>query len=104
MADPLLAQSAVDPLNNAAWVLRDHPALACLGAAAYANFPLTTTDNHTAGAICVIDVPPRRWSHGQMAHLSLLADIVRDQLELQDHERAVTLHRIWKGVAEPQRW
>jgi GAF domain-containing protein len=87
-----------DPLLGA------HPAVVSLGAAAYAGIPLITLDGYPVGTLCAVDAVPRNWSHQQVMQLTLLADIARDQLQLQNYERDASLRRAWKGVPELAPW
>jgi two-component sensor histidine kinase len=48
----------------------------------YAAVPLTTSDGHNLGTLCVIDKEPRCVEDGQIEDLKDLASIVMDQLEL----------------------
>lgn len=48
----------------------------------YAAVPLTTSDGHNLGTLCVIDKEPRAIEHEQIEDLKDLASIVMDQLEL----------------------
>jgi two-component sensor histidine kinase len=48
----------------------------------YAAVPLTTSDGHNLGTLCVIDKEPRPMEQGQIEDLKDLASIVMDQLEL----------------------
>ena len=48
----------------------------------YAAVPLTTSDGHNLGTLCVIDKEPRPIENEQMEDLKDLASIVMDQLEL----------------------
>jgi GAF domain-containing protein len=94
----ILSDTAMDP------IFHDHPAVVSLGVVAYAGIPLITRDDHAIGTLCVIDVIPRDWAHDQLAQLALLADIVVDELELQDYVREAAFRQAWKGVPESSRW
>lgn len=48
----------------------------------YAAVPLTTSDGHNLGTLCVIDKEPRPINHEQIEDLKDLAAVVMDQLEL----------------------
>ena len=48
----------------------------------YAAVPLTTSDGHNLGTLCVIDKEPREITQEQIEDLKDLASIVMDQLEL----------------------
>lgn len=49
----------------------------------YAGVPLTTSDGHNLGTLCIIDKNPRPIDEGQIADLKDLASVVMDQMELQ---------------------
>ena len=49
----------------------------------YAAVPLTTSDGHNLGTLCVIDKEPRPIENEQVEDLKDLASIVMDQLELR---------------------
>ena len=49
----------------------------------YAAVPLTTSDGHSLGTLCVIDQEPRSIDDKQVEDLKDLASIVMDQLELR---------------------
>ncbi|WPZ02614.1 histidine kinase dimerization/phosphoacceptor domain -containing protein [Blastomonas marina] len=49
----------------------------------YAAVPLTTSDGHSLGTLCVIDKEPRSIDHRKVEDLKDLASIVMDQLELR---------------------
>ena len=49
----------------------------------YAAVPLTTSDGHNLGTLCVIDREPRPIDPGQIEDLKDLASVVMDQLELR---------------------
>ncbi|MFC7538126.1 sensor histidine kinase [Sphingomonas sp. GCM10030256] len=48
----------------------------------YAAVPLTTSDGHNLGTLCVIDKEPRPVTQAQIEDLKDLASVVMDQLEL----------------------
>ena len=55
----------------------------------YAAAPLTTSDGHNLGTLCILDKTPRSLSVSQVDMLSQLADLVVDELELRRSARAV---------------
>lgn len=105
--DPGLCASAI--LQDGAWVLgdakRDPRALANplvtgeFGLRFYAGCPLTTWDGYRLGTLCVIDREPRTTRADELEHLSDLAAVVMDQMELRrsaraaDHRHGQELHQ-----------
>lgn len=89
--DPGLCASAI--LSNDPYVLNDastdprslaNPLVAGeFGLRFYAGVPLTTSDGHNLGTLCIIDKEPRPIDDTQIADLKDLASVVMDQLELQ---------------------
>lgn len=49
----------------------------------YAGVPLTTSDGHNVGTLCIIDTKPREFSSEQIELLSDLARMAVDELELR---------------------
>ncbi len=95
--DPGLCASAI--LQDDPWVIedarRDPRALANplvageFGLQFYAGAPLTTSDGHNLGTVCVIDREPRRFGASERRVLEDLAAIVVDELELRLAARQV---------------
>ena len=56
----------------------------------YAGVPLTTSDGHNLGTLCVMDKQPRRITDAEMATLVDLAAVVVDELELRVSARRTT--------------
>ena len=84
--DPyLLADASIDPRSLA------NPLVAGdFGLRFYAGAPLTTSDGHNLGTLCVIDKEPRPIDERQIEDLQDLASVVMDQIELQlSAQRAV---------------
>jgi two-component sensor histidine kinase len=77
--DPyLLADASVDPRSLA------NPLVAGeFGLRFYAGVPLTTSDGHNLGTLCVIDKKPRLIDDEQIEDLKDLASVVMDQIEMQ---------------------
>jgi two-component sensor histidine kinase len=77
--DPyLLADASIDPRSLA------NPLVAGdFGLRFYAGVPLTTSDGHNLGTLCVIDKEPRAVDESQIDDLKDLASVVMDQIELQ---------------------
>lgn len=89
--DPGLCASAI--LSNDPHVLTDasidprslaNPLVAGdFGLRFYAGVPLTTSDGHNLGTLCIIDKEPRPIDEDQIADLKDLASVVVDQMEMQ---------------------
>lgn len=68
---------------------REHPLVGSsavvteLGVISYAGVPLIESGGHALGALCVLDVTPRRWSEGQVETLRELAALVSTEIELR---------------------
>ena len=96
--DPGLCASAI--LQDGPWVLgdakRDPRALTNplvtgeFGLRFYAGCPLTTWDGYRLGTLCVIDRKPRTTRADELEHLSDLAAVVMDQMELRRSARAAS--------------
>jgi len=56
----------------------------------YAGVPLTTSDGHNLGTLCVMDKQPRRITDAELATLVDLAAVVVDELELRVSARRTT--------------
>jgi sigma-B regulation protein RsbU (phosphoserine phosphatase) len=95
--DPGLCASAI--LGDAPWIVEDaqrdprtiaNPLVAGeMGLGFYAGAPLTTTDGHNLGTLCVIDQRARPFSETQAQTLSDMAAVVMDELELRLAARRV---------------
>lgn len=89
--DPGLCASAI--LGDAPYVLNDasinprsltNPLVAGdFGLRFYAGVPLTTSDGHNLGTLCVIDKQARPIDQAQIEDLKDLASVVMDQIEMQ---------------------
>src|SRR6195952_2483147 len=89
--DPGLCASAI--LSNDPHILTDasmdprslaNPLVAGdFGLRFYAGVPLTTSDGHNLGTLCVIDKQPRPITEDQIEDLKDLASLVMDQLEFR---------------------
>ena len=77
--DPhILTDASIDPRSLA------NPLVAGdFGLRFYAGVPLTTSDGHNLGTLCIIDKQPRPIDDAQIADLKDLASVVMDQMELQ---------------------
>ncbi|HUR51892.1 MAG TPA: GAF domain-containing SpoIIE family protein phosphatase [Mycobacteriales bacterium] len=94
---PGLCASAI--LDDRPWVVTDaandprtlaNPLVAgSFGLRFYAGVPLTTSEGHNLGTLCVIDKQPREIDDGELDVLSGLATLVVDQLELRLQAREV---------------
>ncbi len=73
---------------------RDNPAVAGMGVAAWAGFPLRSVDGHVLGTFCVVDLRPRTWTDDQLAILRTLAAAATTEIGLRtavEQERAARL-------------
>ncbi len=87
--DPGLCSSAI--LSNDPHILPDasldarslaNPLVAGdFGLRFYAGVPLTTSDGHNLGTLCIIDKEPRQIDEAEIANLKDLASVVMDQIE-----------------------
>ena len=76
--DPYILEDArADPRSLANPLVAGH-----FGLRFYAAVPLTTSDGHNLGTLCVIDKEPRPINDEQIEDLKDLAAVVMDQLEL----------------------
>ena len=84
--DPyLLADASIDPRS-----LSNPLVAGDFGLRFYAGVPLTTSDGHNLGTLCVIDKEPRAIDDEQIEDLKDLASVVMDQIEMQlSAQRAV---------------
>lgn len=64
-------------------VLADSPAIADLGAVAYAGFPLRDATGRTVGSLCVIDHEPRAWAPAELEVLQDLAAACSSEVQLR---------------------
>ena len=60
--------------------LRGNPAVAALGVAAYAGWPLTDHTGEVVGALCAVDVEPRPWTIGDVEMLQDVAAACSTQI------------------------
>lgn len=89
--DPGLCASAI--LSNDPYILSDasidprslaNPLVAGdFGLRFYAGVPLTTSDGHNLGTLCIIDKEPRPIDNAQIDDLKDLASVVMDQMEMR---------------------
>jgi signal transduction histidine kinase len=89
--EPGLCASTI--LQNIPYILKDavkdprslsHPLVAREnGFRFYAGVPLTTHDNHNLGTLCVMDYHPRTITDEEINILTVLAEIVMDEMELR---------------------
>lgn len=71
----------------------------------YAGIPLRTPDGYNVGALCAIDLRPRKFSSSDISILSNFANIVCDELELRliaqvDHLTGALTRRAFVDQAE----
>lgn len=98
--DPGLCASAI--MQTEPWIIKDakldpralaNPLVAGeFGLRFYAAAPLTTSEGHNLGTLCIIDKEPREFSDDEAKTLQDLASIVIDALELRIAARN-TVHR-----------
>ena len=81
---PLIVQDAREDPR-----LRDNPAIAELGAVAYAGMPMTTSEGQTLGSFCALDNKPREWTAEEMATLRDLTALVMTEVELRQRLQQV---------------
>lgn len=77
---------------------RDHPAVRDFGICSYAGMPLFSPDGYPVGALCVLDVSPRKWSDDDLLNLEDLAAIAMREIALHVHDRRQAHRRAWSGV------
>ena len=70
-----------DAANNPR--VKDNLAVSELGVAAYAGIPIKTSEGHTLGSFCVIDVKPRVWSDEELQLLNELAESCMAEVSLR---------------------
>ena len=63
-------------------VLRENLAIRDMGVVAYAGIPLSDSDGHALGTLCVIDSQPRHWTTEQIQLLSDIAASVVTEIIL----------------------
>ncbi|MES2907203.1 MAG: GAF domain-containing protein [Pseudomonadota bacterium] len=108
--EPLIIHDATtDPL------VRNNPSVTEMGVKSYLGVPLQTPDEFVLGALCAVDIKPRRWTQDDLATLKEIADIamtsifVHDVQHVHDHaESALSRIRDWvstvTGTARPGIW
>jgi GAF domain-containing protein len=79
--------------------LRDHPIVTGLGVRAYAGSPVRSPDGYVVGALCAVDLVPRRWTVDQLDLLDELAALATREVALHVHERREGHRRLWDGIA-----
>lgn len=80
--EPLIIEDArTHPL------VQDSPAIAELGAIAYAGIPLTTAEGHVLGTLCVVEDEPRKWTDEEISVLEELATSVMTEIDLRAARR-----------------
>jgi hypothetical protein len=81
-----IADAAQHPL------VRENGAVTSLGVAAYLGVPVRI-GGKAIGALCVVDVEPRAWSHAEARTLGELAEAIMTELELRDARRRLADRR-----------
>ena len=69
-------------------LVRSSPGVSELQITAYLGIPLTTSDGHVLGTLCVIDRKPRHWEKHEIRLLRDLAASVLTEIELRAAQRA----------------
>ena len=77
------------------------------GVVAWAGFPIRGPDGHVAGALCVADHVPRRWSAGDVELLEILSRVASDEVALQvalrdGAERAALAQTLQESLLPPR--
>ncbi|TDO38478.1 GAF domain-containing protein [Paractinoplanes brasiliensis] len=63
--------------------MRDNPAVAELGAVAFAGVPLADSDGHVLGTLAVMDSEPRVWTRSEIELLIELGEVCGSELRLR---------------------
>ena len=77
--------SVTDAVNDPR--VKDNLTIRDLNVAAYLGVPLTTTEGHVLGSLCVLDLRPRQWSADDVAMLLDFGRIVMDEIALREEIR-----------------
>jgi GAF domain-containing protein len=80
---------------------RHHPLVAQAGIRAYAGSPVHSPDGYVVGALCAVDVAPRRWEPEAAELLDDLAAIATREVALHVHERRDAHRRLWGSISLP---
>jgi PAS domain S-box-containing protein len=72
-------------------LVRDNLAIRDLGVHAYLGVPLTSADGHALGALCAMDVAPRRWTATDLEGLTDLAAAVVAELRRRARDQRFQL-------------
>lgn len=64
-------------------LVHDNPAVTESNVIAYVGIPLTTSDGHTVGTLCVINRQPRKWTDDEVNILAELSHLVMTEVELR---------------------
>lgn len=70
-------------------LVKDNPAIDEQGVEAYAGEPLTTSDGHVLGTLCIIDHEPREWQPWELEVLSELSAIAMAEIDFRLRARAL---------------
>lgn len=79
----VLGKPLVIPDTRGHPIVGENPAIEGFGVLAYAGIPLLTSDGHTLGTLCVMDVVTRDWTEDQIDSLTDLAAAVSTEIELR---------------------
>jgi diguanylate cyclase len=89
---PLIVEDA----RQHPWLAKS-PAIAELGAVAYAGFPLESSDQQVLGTLCVLDSKPRRWNEHELQLLRDLAAMAMTEIELRGRLTHLSALRVERG-------
>jgi len=71
--------------------LKDNLAIPDLNVIGYLGMPLTTTDGHTLGSLCVIDSQPRDWTQDEVEIVHDLAATTMSLIEMRSQILSQTI-------------
>ena len=74
----IIGDVAVDPLTA------DNPSIKSMGVAAWAGFPIFSTDGHVLGTFCVVDTKIRTWTDVDVQVLDTLSSAAGSELALRE--------------------
>ncbi len=92
--EPLILADARDDRR-----MRDHPAIAGMGMAAWAGVPIRGADSEVQGTFCAVDTVPRQWSPRDILVLETLAGAASGEIALR---AALGSERLARAEADRQ--